>query len=266
MELFIHYRQSRIFCRRTGTGREIIFCFHGYGEHCDTFNALAASLEQTHTVFAFDLPLHGKTEWNEGLTCTPAMWQEITEQCNPEQKPVTLMGYSIGGRIALAMYQSCPDHFKKLVLMAPDGLHVNFWYWFSTQTWVGNRLFKHTVANPAFIFGLVSIAYRCRLINKAMYKITHHYIDDTVQRQLLYARWTVLRRFTPRLRNIQQTIRANGTALRLLFGKYDKVIPSRNGYRFISRVRNQAQIVVIDAGHQLLKEKHIPVMAKLVVD
>lgn len=266
MELFINYRQSRIFCRRTGTGREMVFCFHGYGEDSETFNALAVSLEHTHTVYAFDLPLHGKTEWNEPLHCTPAMWQEIIAQCNPEGKPVILMGYSIGGRIALAMYQHFPENYKKLVLLAPDGLHVNFWYWFSTQTWVGSRVFKHTVANPRWIFALVSLAHKTRLINKAMYKITHHYIDDTAQRQLLYARWTVLRRFTPRLRTLQARILARNTAVRMLFGKYDKIILSRNGYRFAQPIPGQAMVEVIDAGHQLLKEKHIPAIAKLVVE
>lgn len=266
MELFIPYRQSRIFCRKTGTGPELVFCFHGYGECCDTFNALATSLEHTHTVYAFDLPLHGKTEWNEGATCTPAMWQEVLQLCNPEGRPVILLGYSIGGRIALAMYQRYPESCKKLVLIAPDGLHVNFWYWFSTQTRIGNRVFKHTVEHPGWIFALVGIAYKTRLVNKAMYKIAHHYIDDTAQRKHLYARWTVLRRFTPRLKTIQATIQARDTALRMLFGKYDNVIPSGNGYRFAAPIPAQAQTVVTEAGHQLLKDKHVPLIARLVVE
>lgn len=266
MELFIEYRQSRIFCRKTGTGRELVFCFHGYGECSDAFNALATSLEHTHTVYAFDLPLHGKTEWNEGLTCTPAMWQEIILQCNPERRPVILLGYSIGGRIALAMYQRYPDSYKKLVLIAPDGLHVNFWYWFSTQTLIGNRLFKHTVENPRWIFALAGIAYKTRLVNKAMYKIAHHYIDDVDQRKHLYARWTVLRRFTPRLKNIQATIQARDTALRMLFGKYDNVIPGRNGIRFAAPIPAQTELIITEAGHQLLKDKHLPLITRLVVE
>lgn len=266
MELFIQYRQSRIFCRKTGTGPELVFCFHGYGECCDTFNALAASLEQTHTVYAFDLPLHGNTIWNEGPTCTPDMWQEILQQCNPEQRPVTLLGYSIGGRIALAMYQRYPDSYKKLVLIAPDGLHVNFWYWFSTQTRIGNRIFKHTVEKPGWIFALVGIAYKTRLVNKAMYKIAHHYIDDAAQRKHLYARWTVLRRFTPRLSAIQAAIQTRGTAVRMLFGKYDNVIPSRNGYKFAAPIPEQAVMEVAVAGHQLLKDKHLPLITRLVVE
>ncbi|BAV09865.1 Pimeloyl-ACP methyl ester carboxylesterase [Filimonas lacunae] len=267
MEQFISYGQSRIFCEKTGNGPAIAFCFHGYGENCYTYNQLAISLEDTHTVYAFDLPLHGRTEWNEGLTCTPAMWQEITTQCNPENKPVTLIGYSIGGRIALSLYQCYATCYNKLVLIAPDGLHTNFWYWFSTQTWMGNRVFKHTIAHPKFIFSLVTIADKTGLINKAMYKITRHYIDNTEQRQNLYSRWTVLRRFIPSLRTIQQLVTANHTQVRLLFGKYDKVILSRNGYRFIEPLhQQQAQVQVIDAGHQLLKEKYLPLIAKLVVE
>lgn len=266
MELYIPFRQSRIFCEKTGTGPQLVFCFHGYGENCHTFRQLAESLQHTHTVYAFDLPLHGKTEWNEGLTCTPALWQEVMTYCNPEKLPVVLMGYSIGGRIALALYEQYPDFYQKMVLIAPDGLRVNFWYWFSTQTWLGNRLFRYTVEKPLFIFGLVRVAYKLRLINKAMYKVTHYYIDDTEQRMHLYNRWTVLRLFRPSLSAIREQITEKGTVVRLLFGKYDKVILSRNGYRFIQPLNEQAAVKVIEAGHQLLKEKYLPVIAQLVVE
>lgn len=266
MELYITYRNSRIYCQRTGTGRNIVFCFHGYGENSNTFQQLAASLEDTHSVFTFDLPLHGKTEWNEGDTCTPAMWHDIIHQCNPDKRPVTLLGYSIGGRIALSLYQYNPDTCKKLVLIAPDGLHVNFWYWFSTQTWLGNRFFRHTVNNPRWIFGLVTFAWKIRLINKAMYKVTHYYIDDVEQRKMLYARWTVLRRFRPSLAEIKTRIVARDTIVKLLFGKYDKIILSSHGQRFAKTLEKQATLRIMEAGHQLLKEKNIPVIAQLVVE
>jgi pimeloyl-ACP methyl ester carboxylesterase len=45
-----------------------------------------------------------------------------------------LMGFSLDGRIALSVLELMPAGVSRLVLLAPDGLKINFWYWLSTQT------------------------------------------------------------------------------------------------------------------------------------
>ena len=99
-------------------------------------------------MISIDLPFHGQTVWNEGLLLQPAELLEIMNRIIPPEKPILLMGYSMGGRVCLQLLASFPDRFYQLVLMAPDGLHKNPWQRLSTQTWIGNRLFAFSMRHP----------------------------------------------------------------------------------------------------------------------
>ena len=122
---FIPYRQSTIHYRKSGKGQHLVVCFHGFGEFAKTFDPIAASLTD-HTLIAIDLPFHGETIWREGLECSIEEMLEIIRLC-PEigEKPYGLMGYSMGGRIVLSIYEAIPDKISYIVLIAPDGLKVN---------------------------------------------------------------------------------------------------------------------------------------------
>src|SRR6476646_10231140 len=134
---------------RLGSGARPVFCFHGYGEDASSFAFLESHDAGKFSFFAIDLPYHGLTEWNEGYNFTTDDLREIVELIMLENKKatlegndkITLMGFSLGGRMALALYEKMFTSVEELVLLAPDGLKVNFWYWLSTQTWIGNRLF-----------------------------------------------------------------------------------------------------------------------------
>lgn len=266
MDFYITYRQSNIFCRRTGSGPKMLLCFHGYGETSSSFDVLAAHLGEEYTIYAFDLPLHGKTQWQEGMACSPAMWLEIIQHCIPENKKVTYLGFSMGGRVALSIFQLKPEVCDRLFLVAPDGLTMNTWYWLSTQTRLGNRLFRYTANNPRWLIRVMRAGKRLRLLNTAIHKVAHHYLDDEEQRSKLYERWTLMRRFKPRLDIIKDQVQAHEVKLVLLFGRHDKIILSAHGKQFIQGIEEFAQVKIIQAGHQLLKEKYVPVITEMLIE
>ena len=141
---FITYRNSIIHYRESGDGENILLCFHGFGEFAETFEVVTAQLDKNIKMIAIDLPHHGATKWLEGYKFTLDDMRHIIESCpSIKNKKFGLMGYSLGGRIALAVFQHMPDRINKLILLAPDGLKVNFWYWLATQTSTGNRLFSY---------------------------------------------------------------------------------------------------------------------------
>jgi pimeloyl-ACP methyl ester carboxylesterase len=266
MDFYITYRQSQIFCRRIGNGPKFLLCFHGYGETSASFDVLESKLGHEYTVYAFDLPLHGKTRWQEGMACSPEMWLEIVQHCIPDNRKVTYLGYSMGGRVALSLFQLKPELCNRLLLVAPDGLTMNTWYWLSTQTRLGNRLFRYTANNPNWLISLMGAGKRLRLLNKSIHKIAHFYLDDDEQRSKLYERWTMMRRFKPRLDIIKDQVLSHEVKLVLLFGRFDKIILSAHGQQFIQGIEEFAQVRIINAGHQLLKEKYVPVITELMIE
>ena len=104
-------------------------------------------LDQRFTIIAFDFPIHGKTNWNEGLLFEPHDLISIIDLIKPENKKIHMLAYSMGGRVALQLLQVMPEQIASLVLMAPDGLHKNKWQWLATKTKIGNLIFRSVMKN-----------------------------------------------------------------------------------------------------------------------
>ncbi len=259
-----NYKKSVISYCCFGTGPTPVICFHGYGEDASFFEFLAKYPGNQFTLYCLDLPFHGKTEWKGELTFTETdLLQAIQEMLSEnDQKPATnkqqlvLLGFSLGGRIALSLYQAIPERVERLILLAPDGLKVNFWYWLSTQTWLGNKLFAFTMKHPGWFFGFIKLLNKVKMINASIFKFVTYYVNDEKARHLLFNRWTTLRKLKPNLTRIKNEIHNNNTPVRLLYGKHDRIILSSVGERFKAGIEEQCVIKIIPSGHQVLHEKH----------
>lgn len=260
---FLSYRSSRVHYFVWGSGSRIIFAFHGYGETASTFGFIGEALPGGFMLIAIDLPLHGRTEWKEGLSFTDAQLFEMMTMiaalhgvgAHPlPLHPWRLLGYSMGGRIALQLFENHAESFDKLILLAPDGLKVNFWYRVATGTAAGNLLFRWTMRRPGWLFLLLRLCHWLRFVNPSIYKFAVHYIDDQRVRQELYTRWTVMRCFRPRLGVIAGIIRRGAVPVCLVYGRYDRIIRWERGERFRNRgIGGFCQLVLLETGHQLLR-------------
>lgn len=192
-EHFIDFRSSRFHYFTWGEGGQILFAFHGYGESGASFAFLGEALGREFTVVALDLPFHGQTEWNEkALFLDPrdlrSVMMEIARGMSEREEGWWLMGYSMGGRVALQLLELEYARVERLVLLAPDGLIVNPWYWLATRAALGNRFFRWTMKRPGWLFFLMRTGNRLGLVNPSLFKFAGHYIDDDAERQVLYQR------------------------------------------------------------------------------
>jgi pimeloyl-ACP methyl ester carboxylesterase len=246
-----------------GAGPKLVFCFHGYSEDGTSFSFFEKYAGSQYTFFAMDLPFHGDTQWNDGLNFDTNDLLLIIEKIlheNNKQPGITiqfaLMGYSLGARVALSIYEKIPSQVEKIILLAPDGLKVNFWYWLSTQTRIGNQLFAFTMKHPGWFFGFLKGLNKLKLVNASIFKFVNYYIGDENIRQLLYKRWTILRKLKPRLKRIQSLVCDNKTPVRLIYGKHDRIILPSTGEKFIEGIEKNGSLVIIQSGHKVLDEKH----------
>lgn len=275
------YKTSRISYIRFGSGPKLVLCFHGYGEEAISFSFLEKYAGDQYTLFAIDLPFHGHTQWNDGLNFTINDLQQVidkiflenhqppfavkTEAGKPLYSPdrrskdqqLSLIGFSLGGRVALTLYETMPSRIERLVLLAPDGLKVNFWYWLSARTWIGNNLFSFTMKHPGWFFGFLKLLNKLNLVNASIFKFVNYYIGDKEVRRLLYARWTTLRQLKPDVEQIKSSVQTNQTKIRLIYGKHDRIILSSVGEKFKKGIEEHCTLSVIHSGHQVLHEKHV---------
>jgi pimeloyl-ACP methyl ester carboxylesterase len=264
---FIHYQSSQVHYSYCGNGETALVCLHGYGESSDSFHFLEQYLPAHYRLIAIDLPFHGQTQWKEGLNCTPqdlqAIIQSICTALHLSQAKIAFAGFSMGGRVALSLLQTMPAQTDRLLLLAPDGLVVNFWYRLAAQTSIGNRLFRFTMRHPTWFFWLLKTGKRLGLINPSIYKFTSYYIHDPVVREQLYQRWTCMRHFKPHLPAIKQLVRQQRIAVALLYGKYDRIILAKRGENFRRGIESFCTLQVISTGHQVLQEKNAAMIIQL---
>ncbi len=264
---FLQYHSSVIHYRFGGQGIPLI-CFHGYGETSASFDFLEKPLGASHLIIAIDLPFHGDTKWNEDRIY-PVILADLINKLLADLKAgatnIQLLGFSMGGRMALCTLQEMQGHASKVVLLAPDGLTVNFWYWLTTQTIVGNTVFKWTMSKPGWFLGLLRGGNKLRIINQSIYKFVEFYIHDSTVRKQLYDRWTGLSKCSPSMKRVRDIIKQHKVIVRLLYGKYDRIIGPDRGKKLTDGLPG-CSTQVLNCGHQVLHEKNAEAISHALLD
>lgn len=252
---------ARLSYRKFGRGARLIICFHGYGEDSTSFEFLSSSLGWDESLICFDLPFHGSSGWdlNHHFSDTDLRDTivDILEEENLPKKGIVILGYSLGGRVGLSLYQLMPECIDRLVLVAPDGLKVNFWYWLATGTKLGNSLFHYTMLRPDWFFAMLRTLRKLGLVNESIFKFVNQNIGDEKIRRELYLRWMSLRKIRPHLNSIRALIRMHKTSVRLIYGRHDRIILPVRGEKFCRGIEEFCELKILPGGHQLLREKFL---------
>ncbi|MBX3240466.1 MAG: alpha/beta hydrolase [Chitinophagaceae bacterium] len=256
----IVYKHSSIEYYSRKKGPEQLICFHGYGEEARSFTELSEHL-QHYSVIAINLPWHGETDWKEGLNFGITDLESILHLIPGIAKRFSLAGFSMGGRVALHLYQHLPERINDLILIAPDGLKMNIWYWMATQTSGGNRLFHYFMQKPRFFFTVTGILKKLGLINAGVYNFTRQFLLLEDARKKLYTRWTTMRKIRPDISKVSTLVKKHQTPVKLIYGRYDRVIRYTTGEAFVKKAGATCKLYIIPAGHKLLQQKNIEKIA-----
>ncbi|HVM87476.1 MAG TPA: alpha/beta hydrolase [Puia sp.] len=266
----LSYKSSIINYCKAGNGQKLLFCFHGYSQSSQAFSFIEKKIANDFTLIAIDLPFHGKTVWNEGLNFTKDDLLEILVKIRQDQslnqKKIYLLGFSMGGRVSLSLLQEIPEQIEKIILVAPDGMKENFWYWLATHNQCGNKFFKHTMEKPHIMFRFLRIGNKMGVVNQSIYKFINYYIFDKQVRSELYRRWTTMRHFRPDIRKIKSIIKEKKILVGLLYGKHDRVIRYERARKFIQGIESCCQLKIIPAGHLLLTHENTDTIISLLKD
>ncbi|MFT4024823.1 MAG: alpha/beta hydrolase [Flavihumibacter sp.] len=253
--MLLETAQGTLYYHRFGEGPRQVIGLHGYGETGAHFATLGALLGKEYSLLCPDLPLHGQTNWTAPLEPETflALIHQLCEKENWRTENLMVMGYSMGARLWLAGFFLHPEKFNRLILAAPDGLVVNPWYRFATQTPIGNRVFRNTMLRPGWFFKATALAQKTRLLNDSVFKFIHRYLDDPQQRKQLYERWIYFRHFHSHPAATTRLIRRHQVPVQLIVGQHDRIIPPALGKRWQQQAGPSCRLHILPAGHRLLQ-------------
>jgi len=97
----------------------LILLLHGFMGSSDDFNEVISLLSEELGCLAVDLPGHGKTQVKGDEPCynmsnTAQGINDLLDELKIDK--CSLVGYSLGGRLALSMMLNFPDRFEKVIL------------------------------------------------------------------------------------------------------------------------------------------------------
>lgn len=251
------YREFHLTFARLGSGPHTMLAFHGFGRSHRDFVGFTEPWQREYTIYAFDLPYHEGSEV-EGRVADAQPWTPgelgglfaaFLDSIGAER--TWLLGYSLGGRVALKLAEVLPQRMAGLYLFAPDGLKANRWYAFLSQYDAGRATFRFLRRHDKVFFRLLGLGRRLGLVDRKM----HHFIASQVatpeMQQQVYEVWTFYRHIEPDLETLARVAREFNIALDLFFGRYDKVIPASNAEK-LRRLMPGLNLHVLESGHAML--------------
>ena len=181
-----------------GRGDQLLICLHGYGKDRSDFRFLAESLSDSHTSLLIDLPFHGDSKmesWDGNDLISNEEWIEWLKSLISSQakQKHSLLGFSMGGRLALTYAQSPQEGFQGLVLMATDGILMNPWNRLFTHTSLGRKIFGYYMRPSSKPESMALTFEKWRLISDKRKKLI---IDNVIKNPKFYACITSLNRKT----------------------------------------------------------------------
>ena len=244
---------TRLHVRDTGPrGAPVVVLLHGFGSSLHTWEAWALALAATHRVIRFDLPGSGLSAPDATGDYTDArsvqLLAALLDQLGVARASV--VGNSIGGRIAWKFAAAHPQRVSKLVLISPDGFaSPGFTYGQAPDVPAVLGLMRYALPKPLLRMNLApAYAQPERLLDATVTRY-HDLMLAPGSRDALLARMrqTVLEDPLPLLRRIR-------APTLLLWGERDAMIPFANAADYAGAIPNARVLAVPDAGHVPFEE------------
>ncbi|MDP2988656.1 alpha/beta fold hydrolase [Hydrogenophaga sp.] len=224
-----------------------VVMLHGFGASLHTWEAWAQALSATHRVIRLDLPGSGLSEPDSANDYTDARSLQLVlalmDQLGVSR--ASIVGHSIGGRIAWTLAARHPERTERLVLVAPDGF-----------------------ASPGFEYGQVAkvpavLGAMRYVMPKAVLRmnLAPAYADPAFLTDELTTRYHDLM-LAPGARDamfkrLEQTVLTNPVPLLntitaptlLVWGAADAMIPVTNAQDYLGAVKGSRLVTLPGVGH-----------------
>ena len=236
-------------------GAPAVILLHGFGSSLETWDALSDVLSHGHRVIRFDLPGSGLSAPDPAGLYTDArsiaLLLELMASLGLQR--ATIVGHSIGGRIAWTFAALHPERVDRLVLISPDGFaSPGFAYGKAPEVPVVMQAMRFVLPTAVLRMNLAPAYADPALPTDTMTKRYRDLMLAPGSRAAMLDRMTqtVLVDPVPLLRRIQ-------APTLLVWGERDAMIPFANSADYMKAVPHIRLVAIPDCGH--LPQEEAPV-------
>lgn len=243
--------------KKIGKSDKILLAFHGMGQDFSCFQKFAQTSENQYTTYLFDLPFHGKSEVNEPII-TKEIWKEYLSKFLQENqiKNFSIISFSMGGRFALATLEAFSDRIENAILLAPDGVTEDPFYYGATRFSFTRNIFKKVLKNNHKFYGFAGLLSRVGIVHESVLKFAKMMVDTPKKQEQLYQSWVGFRPLNFDIKKLAQLINNQEIGIKIFMGKYDKLLPIHNVYPLTKQIKI-VELVILESTHGRLVEKVI---------
>ncbi len=266
----VEYKDFALEYKLFGSGPEFLLAFHGVGRSADDFKIFEKTLGEKYTIVAINLYHHGNSVYPDNRMfdnqISKKEFLEHIEQLLQQLKidRFAIMGYSLGGRVALTVIQLYYKRINKIILIAPDGLKISHYNNFVTRTNMGKNYIKWLVKKPEEFFALIDKLHRYKIVNNRSKRLINFHFETHEKRVLLRNVISSFKNIVPNISKVTRYINKHNIEIVMVFGKHDFIIPIKLGTRFLKNIRTKKEMHVIDASHNILTENASKALSELI--
>jgi pimeloyl-ACP methyl ester carboxylesterase len=229
-----------------------VVLLHGFGASLQTWDDWAKGLSATHRVVRIDLPGSGLSPPDPAHDYRDERSLQLLKALLDDLglPRASLVGHSMGGRIAWTFAAQFPERIDKLVLVAPDGFaSFGFEYGKVMDVPASLSLMRHVLPKPLLRMNLQSAYARPESLTDAVTTRYHDLILAPGARQALLDRLaqTVLQDPEPLLRQIK-------APTLLVWGEADAMIPIGNARDYLQAIPGSRLVSWPQVGHLTQEE------------
>lgn len=260
---FLNYNSSKVEYIKFGEGKKLLVAFHGFGDSASLFKVLQPALSLKYTVYALSFPYHGKTQWNTDLFSKEDILEIIKLILEKENKTnVTLMGYSMGGKVVLNMIPILSEILDKVYLLAPDGIKTHILYDIhNLPNWFIDSV-KWLMKKPRLFFKVAKFFHKNGLLSKFLYDFTKNHFSTYEQRQRFFnVSQSLQDSFGPNIKKVKSILNDKNIEVEMYFGVRDQVIPPEAGTIFSRDLKN-CHYQTLNKGHLIIDRELNEILTK----
>ena len=238
---------------RFGNGPELLIAFHGFGDRGRLFAALAPFLGNYYTIVAPDLPFHGETQWSRKTFSKEDLRQLICTILEQEGKTrFSLMGYSFGARLAMAMTPDLLASLNKLYLLAPEGFNTKGTKTATRIPMWSRRLLHKVLEKPKLFLVPLRVGRRLGMVPKLTYGFLDANLSNRERLLRTFGYWYALDAFLINPEKIRDLWLSSNLPVDVYIGNRDVIVPIEPLQQLTKGIPNVRLCVLEGEGHRVV--------------